>query len=85
LPIPKADEQKYRDQPFHDAQKPTRSSDAKDRVQPEHKWAVADVWDQYSRFVFKPLLVSEEHEYDDQRGSDQVIVKVRREKKRRSR
>ena len=24
---------------------------------------MADIWDQYSCFVFKPLLVSEEHEY----------------------
>src|ERR1700730_5983642 len=45
-------------------------------MQPENQRAVADIRDQYLRFVLEPFLVPEEQEDDDHRGADDVVVEI---------
>ena len=47
-----------------EAKKPAGAADAKDRIQPENQWTIADIGNQFLRLIRPPFLIAEEEKYE---------------------
>src|SRR5262249_31229619 len=73
-------EQERGDQPFRNAQEPTRAADPEHGIHPENERAVADIGDQHLRLVLPPFLIAEGQEDDHHRCAQQLVVEILFEK-----
>src|SRR5262249_27824073 len=62
--------------PFRNAQKPSGTPDAENRVYPGNERAIADIWDQCLPFIGKPLLIPKKQENNYHRCVNQVVIKI---------